>query len=469
METKNNSGAIQRFTNLLSDLNIVCSNPLVMEISLMYLEDTTNLDFTEMALYVMQEKKRQFEFFNCPKEDWNMKYDICIDFEKISNLLINKADMRLPKEQTFSDQEKKEIIFYALEKNIASGIIDDKEMAFNPIELRLFLLNAERFVALTNLISSDCYRKSKNKTEELLSNEEELSNEEKSLLRKFKHFLSVGSKSKENIATLHQVIKEHYFDKKESFELEDIKVIIDALRGLNINHEICISIEKALRKEIRSRKSLIKKSSFQKSGNDALYNGIRNHDYIEFKSAESSGKTKEEQERWKKEEEERRKEQNKKRRTEKEGYKYLNDIYNIEEKSLLVTPTNEIIENWVEQAKTNHLPVETIYEFLRATDRAIRQMDPIIRYGLLYQKLKYYKEEMNIPIDLEDMELCIDGLIEAREYAEEVSKKAKEERKIEEIKAQKDTEFWHQELENRLNNTMKLLPKNYEYEMNRIK
>lgn len=397
------------------------------EYILSYLYDKDNVLNNLMRLY------------SCPKEEWKRINEVFIDFKALSEII----EEILP-EMSISDEEIKDVVFYMIEKNIISGVATSSIKISDQKNLLTFPFKGVSASEVHAFITTSALYEAAQKKET------ELSEKEKVLLREVQRFTEAEEQECPKIQICHKMLKKHYFDKKEVLDFNDVQIILNILGKLGLSKTLLRSISATLRKELRQRKSRLKNIPTQNSSSEEIV------EQVQESEAEKSRKKQEE---------------NQKRKEEKEIYKKLRDIYNMDEKKLLVIPTNEVVVFWVRNAKKVNLPLETIYDFLRTVDREIGMMDPFVRYGLLYNKLKYFEEKTDISINLEAIEHCIDEFLEYQEYYETLKleeplseKDAKEKEEDKEL-VRIMQETCAEDLESNLNLYFKLIPKDYTYEL----
>ncbi len=406
----------------------------------LYLSARNNASMTEDAMDFIACLDTLKRIYSCPIEDWNKIREVYTEFSILSEVLENS---------NFSDKDISEIVFYLIKKNLASGLTECPNRILQEQDLFSFPFHGVSIQEVYQFITTDAFYQASHKEEK------DLSEKEKLLLSEIERCNNINATSFNAVLSYHQLIEAHYFDKSDSFDFEDIALVLEALKNLKVSAIVLDSVNKTLRKERKfGQTSLIKEESttYKESEKD---------------KQEREKQEKELQNRARQKRDEALLADNKKRRDEKIIYKKMRDIYDMEKREFLIIPTNEVILNWVTYAKLIQLPLPTILQFLSSAYKQISTMDPVVQYGLLYKKLKYYEEALDISSELEEIEQYIEAILEASSTYISLAEDKKQQPLEESIlkKQEEEVTFFEAELKNKIGQTLALVPKDYEYEM----
>lgn len=220
----------------------------------------------------------------------------------------------------------------------------------------------------------------------------------------------------EKIKTVHSccnTVMKHYFKKDNSYQYEDVEILMKAFSSLNINSEIRKKIRRALVKPLKdaNKKSDIKDISF--NNGEYKKNLITDQDYKKLR---------------------------------KELNSYF-DFYNVKPlKELNGEEIERCIEILIKLDEENR-----IHQFLYTINQGkefTKPNNPISYYVSIYNKLKYYEEKLNISNNLNNI----------NEYLQKLF-----------ICDDSEYEFYKELIEEELNKIVKLIPNTYEYEIETVK
>ncbi len=190
-----------------------------------------------------------------------------------------------------------------------------------------------------------------------------------------------------DIRDSHNIIKEHYFDKKDSFNFEDIEVVINALKFLKVDEELCNIVNAILNNEVEKR---LQKEKSSKSEAKPLEKTVVKSKYIsdqEYKQIR------------------------------KELNSYV-DVYTLMPKRLL--SEEELIYCGDLLLKINIEPnfVKTLFvknDKIKKEQKTSTVETPLAAYKRNYDKYKYYEKEYKLTRNMEVINQYIEALATADE------------------------------------------------------
>ena len=174
---------------------------------------------------------------------------IFCDFSLLSNFLYI-SDL--------NNKDKANVIFYYVNNNIKINLLSDINESTIMYKSDIKFLEVDGVSKeLINKIS----KSNNNLSKFLLKDEEELTEEEKKLKDAIYKYAEEHSESKAamNIKKQTKILKENYFDKINSFDQEDVKIIINSLKELGINIYILEDVKQYL--EARAKSNSTKKTN----------------------------------------------------------------------------------------------------------------------------------------------------------------------------------------------------------------
>ncbi len=188
-------------------------------------------------------RKNFIRFLNLPKEDWDKIGEIFVNFKELSELLFNAKLKR---------KEKLEIIMFIIERNISTGMLSN--YGSTNYYLNTNLLNNYHFknVSLNEILA---FLNSKKYYELTMKREDELSILEKDILESIDNAFKVGATNLEPIVVNHQILKKHLLDKKPDINLDDVKLIILALKNLGLTQILLDEIQDYLVNLVNKKKN----------------------------------------------------------------------------------------------------------------------------------------------------------------------------------------------------------------------
>lgn len=207
-----------------------------------------------------------------------------------------------------------------------------------------------------------------------------------------------------NIIKNNILVKKHYIDIEGNCTEYDIDKLINALLGLGVDESICKDIKNMLKKDLDNS---IAKSSRKMTKEVGIISDYSND-----------------------------------REIKKELRNYF-DFYRMEAIKPLSLKDRIYCVSLLVKLNAD---MEKIIKFLRISECDYNKQNPIVLYNQLYEKLKYYEEKYNLSNELNELE----------QYFSEIF-----------IADTDDYEFWKSSIEENLNRVLKLIPRTYEYELDK--
>lgn len=212
-----------------------------------------SMDFTsedEKDMQRVSERKNLKRIISVPREEWDLHGEIFIQYDYLSEML---------EEAPLNARGKFAIVQRLLEKNLATNIINQNARCFDIQGIDDYEFTYMTRDEFLEFVRSDEYGRLKNK------DESELTEHEKKQLEEFdrysdSHPLDVG-----NVIEAHRLIKEHYFDKKDSFNEEDIEIFLGAIKGFGLSDKLICLFRNIMLIEMskRQRKAEVVEASVQ--------------------------------------------------------------------------------------------------------------------------------------------------------------------------------------------------------------
>lgn len=145
----------------------------------------------------------------------------------------------------FSDRENFDIVFYFVKRNLDIGMFQDHSS-------KNIIINTKKYKKITIL----CQRMGKENVDDFIHfvYEKHRSGEKMNSMEKAVFELSFGHKDYfDGVVKFTRIIYKNYFSKIDSYNKEDIAIIVDALQGLDVTDFICSSIKRYLYTQLEER------------------------------------------------------------------------------------------------------------------------------------------------------------------------------------------------------------------------
>ena len=331
------------------------------------------------------------------------------NFELVS-LSFNKNELK--------DSEALNLIFSLVLRNIEAGILFEKREIHDETEQFIsHLSNHKRTEIILNAVNSGGYEGLTEIFKQTTLEAVTPTLFSLRLIDKANHF------NLEDFRKKHKILKEHYLDKLDSFNIDDIDIIISTLKELSIDEELCNKVKNALNRILYKRTIREQKEKTRLENERSLTEA--------FKSTKSS-----------------------KTIIPKKDfqvvYRELQQYYdfdNMKPKKFL--SLNELIYCIHLMLKID-FDEKTINEFIESIEKENKkiQNNPISIFINLYNKFKYYEMDLNLTEKIKRIESYIGEIF---------------------ICSSEDYEFWKESINEEVNDILISLPINHEYEVSEAK
>lgn len=184
------------------------------------------------------ERNRIIRLLSTPKEEWDKLAEIFIDFNLLSDFL--SASPLKPREHM-------QVIFYMLEKNLATPILSDDADGFDAPAIESFDFKTMTKDEARAIIHSMEYGRLST------ANLENLTDEEIAKYTELKEFIECNPLDLSYLKELHRNISMHYFEKIDSFDYDDVRAILCVLESFGVSSQMCASFKYLLDKEVKKR------------------------------------------------------------------------------------------------------------------------------------------------------------------------------------------------------------------------
>ena len=307
-------------------------------------------------------------------------------------------------ESPLKNRERVKILFYIMQQNIEAGMILETQIPYTTEEVNSYdfkYINKDE--ALKFLKSEECV-KLYHTSDELLSEEQRL------IKRELLDFISSLPPKIDNIIEAHKIVNDSYFSKIDSFESDDINIIISAIKIMDVSDELVDLVFDILNVDLRKR---LKKKE------DYVY--VSKLDNVKYVISDKERNV-----------------------LSRELRKYFN-FYKMEPFKIL---------SFDEQIYCVSLMLKLdmedslIRDFLRITSKSQKDLNVFSLFNQLYNKLKYYDSNVIIKNALDNMLSIFSQIfiVDSDEYVE-----------------------WKEMFDTELKLALQEIPKGYEYELSLAK
>lgn len=361
----------------------------------------TLLPSDDHDLQRVSERKNLKRILLVPEEEWDLHGEVFIQYDYLSEML---------EESPLNVRGKFLIVQRLLEKNLATNIVHQDARCFDIQGIDDYTFTYMTRDEFLEFVRTDEYGRLKNK------DKSELTEDEKKRLEEFDRYSDLHPLDIAPVIEAHKQIKEHYFDKKDSFNEEDVEIFLGAIKGFGLSDKLIDAFRNLLLREVskRQRKLEVVETPVQIVSKPVV---------VEKPMMD-------------------RKEYN---LIERELRKYF-DIRTME----VVTPLTLDLQIYcVGLLIKLGFSDDKIREILKIMNKNGYSYDnPITMFVALSEKLEYYKD--------------VDGIKEAIETMLGA---------MSEIMIVSDVEYeeWKDFLSSELNSVLKLIPKTYDYEIEKAK
>ena len=342
------------------------------------------------------ERQRIIRLLSTPKEEWDKLAEIFIDFNLLADFLSTSP---------LKPRECMQVVFYMLERNLATPILCDEADGFDAPAIENFEFKTMSKEEAKDIIHSMEYGRLST------ANPDDLTEEEIAKYMELKEFIDSNPLDLSYLKELHRNISMHYFEKIDSFDYDDVRAILCVLESFGVPKNMCDSFKYLLDKEVRKREPkeeiIIVRDFHQKL--------------------------------------------DEKRVTEKE-YKLLNrelkkyfDLDNMYvEEPLSIDMQIYCVSLMIKMGISDATIKKALIVMNRNNKYLSSNENPIVLFNRLFGRLNYYSE---------NEELC-ESVKQLMEFFQEIF-----------ICSNEDYEFWKSMIAEELDKALSFVPKTYEYEI----
>lgn len=184
------------------------------------------------------ERQRIIRLLSTPKEEWGKLAEIFIDFNLLSDFLSTSP---------LKPRECMQVVFYMLERNLATPILSDEADGFDAPAIENFEFKTMSKEEARAIIHSMEYGRLST------ANPDDLTEEEVAKYMELKEFIDSNPLDLSYLKELHRNISMHYFEKIDSFDYDDVRAILCVLESFGVPKNMCDSFKYLLDKEVRKR------------------------------------------------------------------------------------------------------------------------------------------------------------------------------------------------------------------------
>ena len=180
------------------------------------------IDEDEMKLVECAAIRMILRNIEVPYEDWSKHKEVFSQFDLLSAYLVDS---------NLTNDECVKIVFYMLEKNIATSFLDGEAEFVDPLKIRDYKFKYLKVSEVEKMIIDDSYY------ELLDSEDDELSELDRLKKQEFLNFAEQSSLNMSGIVDKHHIMREHYFS-KDSMNYEDLEIVLKTLQDLGCSVRI---------------------------------------------------------------------------------------------------------------------------------------------------------------------------------------------------------------------------------------
>lgn len=184
------------------------------------------------------ERQRIIRLLSTPKEEWDKLAEIFIDFNLLADFLSTSP---------LKPREHMQVVFYMLERNLATPILCDEADGFDAPAIENFEFKTMSKEEAKDIIHSMEYGRLST------ANPDDLTEEEIAKYMELKEFIDSNPLDLSYLKELHRNISMHYFEKIDSFDYDDVRAILCVLESFGVPKNMCDSFKYLLDKEVRKR------------------------------------------------------------------------------------------------------------------------------------------------------------------------------------------------------------------------
>lgn len=200
-----------------------------------------SMDFTsedEKDMQRISERKNLKRIISVPREEWELHGEIFIQFDYLAEML---------EEAPLNARGKFAIVQRLLEKNLATNVTKQEARCFDIQGIDSYEFTYMTRDEFLEFVRTDEYGRIKSKDESLLTDHE------RKQLEEFDRYSDLHPLDVAPVIEAHKQIKEHYFDKKDSFNEEDVEIFLGAIKGFGLSEKLICLFRNVMLIEISKR------------------------------------------------------------------------------------------------------------------------------------------------------------------------------------------------------------------------
>ncbi len=186
-------------------------------------------------------RKQMSRILNVPRESWELYGELFADFATLSDLMMCAG---------LKNKEVFYIVFYLIEKNLGAHVLELTVRSFDIKKIENYNFSSYKYLnkdVILEMVRTEQYGR-------LASmEEEELTDTERELLDEFERFSAENPEDLTGVVENHRLMKEHYFDKLDSFDREDIEVVCDVFRKMGLYESYVEVVRDLLESKLEKR------------------------------------------------------------------------------------------------------------------------------------------------------------------------------------------------------------------------
>ena len=200
----------------------------------------------ERDLLRISERKNLSRILQVPKEEWDLHGEIFIQFDYLSEML---------EESLLNARGKFAILQRLLEKNLATNIIHQDARCFDIQKIDDYEFTYMTRDQFLEFVRTDEYGRLKTK------DESELTEHEKNMLDEFNRYSDANPLDVGPVIENHKLINAHYFEKRESFNEEDVDLFLTAVKSFGLSDTLIETFRNLLLREVNKRQKRLLEES----------------------------------------------------------------------------------------------------------------------------------------------------------------------------------------------------------------
>ena len=227
---------LQTFINFLDSSINDMEKEIIRRVSKRMVKELLPED--EKDLLRITERKNMRRLLSVPREEWELHGEIYIQFDYLADML---------EESPLNARGMFAILVRLLEKNLSTNITHQDARCFDIQQIDNYKFKYMTRDEFLEFVRTDEYGSLKQKEES------ELTEDEKKKLEEFNAYSDLYPLDIASVIEVHKSIKEHYFDKLDSFTNEDIEIFLDNLRQFKLSENLINIFRTLLLREVEKR------------------------------------------------------------------------------------------------------------------------------------------------------------------------------------------------------------------------